>query len=501
MELTAQGSFKLQLAGKTHVLDANPICLSYLITVWYFLPVQVLRLVGAPHGAIASGQSAGLNFVFSPVEAKEYSISLPIKLGNGIKDALTVMGKGFHPLSAAAQSALADPSAATVSVPAGTAGDSSSPMLRTLWQSQVQQNADKATWPGFSAASSQQAQQQQLLVLSHGVLSFGPVSIKRHSKRIVALTAGPQHGAEFEWDLGMLGCDGCLDGQLDIQPANGKLAPNECCLCKMTFTAGFNPQLFQGAIQCRAVALPQSAAPVQAASLALASLDSVVVHSSQSAAVQPQGSPTAPRAGMRRNSNSAQSMPGMTGNSRQSLQVPSSPGAVAKAAPANAALQSTSGRSALTKQGSAGRDGNSRQNSLHSPSRGKAPTSPLSPSLRQTSVSSQHRTPISSQNRTQVSRSLAGNSPQGHVPAGPAPLRTSPSKVTSRSAATSSSPRAELKAKQSPARISSITNLPARSLSQSPSKAKQEPGVVRQQTLLCSSVLLATVFTLLMGMQ
>ena len=437
--------------------------------------LQVLRLLDLPQGTIPPGQAAGLNFVFHPVEAKEYTVSLPIKLGNGAKEILTVTGKGFHPMSAAVQLPLTETSPA-ISSAAGSAGNDSKAMLRTLWQTQVDKHADKATWPGFSPASSQETQQRQLLVLSHGVVSFGPVSVKRCSKRVVALIAGAQHEVEFEWDLGTLGANGCLDGQLDIQPASGKLAPGECCLCKLTFQAGLNPQLFKGALQCKALSIPNSAA----------SRSSALLHSSQAASMQPHTFPSASKGDEVHSSNPAQSMPSTASASRASPRLLSSPGAASgagtksagKAAPNSPAQTSSAGRAAPPKQASSGQRTLSRASSLSSPTKSKAPTSPLSP------VASQRRASLSSQNRASISQTSPAKSPQGQKPTGPALQQNSPSQGTRRSTTSGMASQAGAKSKQSPARISSITNLPARSTSQSPGKAKQQPGALQHHSHL-----------------
>lgn len=440
----------------------------------FCLILQVLRLEDGQQGTVAPGQSAGLNFLFSPVEAKEYSISLPIKLGNGTKDALTVSGKGFHPLPAVAQSALSDTSV-TASNTAGSAGQGTDPMLRTLWQSQAEHEADKATWPGFSPASSQQAQQQQLCVLSHGVVSFGPVSIKRCSKRVVALTAGPQHGLEYEWDLGMLSANGCLDGQLEVQPASGKLAPGQCCLCKLIFTAGLNPQLFEGAIQCRAVPLPPSEVPAPAAAEPTAVRSPGIALPTRSAGTQPHDPLIGGRAAKRQSSNLAQSVPSMTGSSQRSPRVSGSPGTPPKAALGTSAKQGSPRKPGASKQ-SQQSDISNRRNSIGTPSKSNAPASPMSPGQRQSLSSDQRRSSVPGQNRGSVSGNPAGAGASRQNAAGPAREGKSPSKGAGSAVTNGNAVSANARTKQSPGRISSITNLPARSTSRSPQKAKQDLG-------------------------
>ena len=217
--------------------------------------MQVLKLLDLPKGTIAPDSTEGLNFVFSPLEAREYDITLPIKLGNGAKTALHVIGKGYHPLPAGAES-LSDESALV-------AAESTSRHQKVAWASQIDAAADKATWPGFSAASLVQLP-QQLLSLSHGLVSFGPVSIQGISKRVVALTAGTDFGIDFEWSLELCAWEKrLLDGSLQIEPLNGRLAPNDRCLCRLTFTAGLNPQLFEAAIKCRITPIAEPLSPLQ----------------------------------------------------------------------------------------------------------------------------------------------------------------------------------------------------------------------------------------------
>ncbi|KAL3152962.1 hypothetical protein ABBQ38_011992 [Trebouxia sp. C0009 RCD-2024] len=213
---------------------------------------EVLKLLSPSQGTITPGGVAGLNFIFSPLEARPYTTTLPIKLGNGAKTALHISGTGYHPLAAPVDSS-------------GTRHESSDGEQRVMWEAQTDSAADKATWPGFSAASLVQLP-RQLLSLSHGLVSFGPVSITGVSKRVIALTAGPHFGIEFKWHLDVLGRDKqLLDGFLQIEPCSGQLAADECCLCRLTFTAGLNPQLFEAGIKCHVTPVSEALFPLQPA--------------------------------------------------------------------------------------------------------------------------------------------------------------------------------------------------------------------------------------------
>ena len=215
--------------------------------------LQVLKLLDSPQGTIAPGGTAGLNFIFSPLEARDYSITLPIKLGNGAKSALHIIGAGYNPLAAPGQSS-------------DTSNDSFGSQQRVTWESQILgSTADKASWPGFSTASLVQLP-RQLLSLSHGVVSFGPVSILGVSKQVIALTAGADFGVEFEWRLEALARDKqLLDGCLQVEPMRGQLAPNGCCLCRLTFTAGLHVQLFEAGIKCLVTPVAEAVSPLQPA--------------------------------------------------------------------------------------------------------------------------------------------------------------------------------------------------------------------------------------------
>ena len=219
----------------------------------FLCDLQVLKLLDSPQGTIAPGGTAGLKFIFSPLEARDYNVNLPMKLGDGAKTALHIKGAGYHPLAAPDQSP-------------DTSNDSLDSQQRVTWESQILvSTADKASWPGFSTASLVQLP-RQLLSLSHGVVSFGPVRILGVSKQVVALTAGADFGVEFEWCLELLAHDEqLLDGCLQVEPMRGQLAPKGCCLCRLTFTAGLNPQLFEAGIKCLVTPVAEAVSPLQPA--------------------------------------------------------------------------------------------------------------------------------------------------------------------------------------------------------------------------------------------
>ncbi len=239
--------------------DSEDVSFLLLCIVWtcchgmckHLVCFQILKLLESPQGIIPPGEVAGLNFIFSPLEDRMYNVTLPIKLGNGAKTALHLVGKGYHPL----------PSVADAAGMQQRLGSDST--LRTLWDTQIEAAADKATWLGFSAVCHVQLP-RQLLSLSHGLVSFGPVSVQAVSKRVVAVVAGNDFGVTFEWALDVLGQErGLLDGSLQIEPSSGTLPPNGCCLCRLTFTAGLTSQLFEASIRCHVSPVAEPLSPLQ----------------------------------------------------------------------------------------------------------------------------------------------------------------------------------------------------------------------------------------------
>ena len=368
-------------------------------------------------------------------------MALPVKLGNGAKSAIHLVGKGYHPLPGSVGSLHADSAPGTADSADMQQALNPESTLRMLWNTQIESRADKATWPGFSPASYVQLP-RQLLSLSHGVVSFGPVSIQGVSKRIVALMAGNDFGVEFEWHLDVLAAQqgGLLDGQLQIEPASGKVPPNGCCLCKLTFTAGLKPQLFEAGIKCHISAVAELLSPLQPARLP--SLNS------------PLNSPrTAGTA-----SSQAESTSGVTrAESAQALAGSHSPAQHGHRSPRLA----TSPRKAASRSEQSLAGAPVRQGSLKSPARDKSQTSPSRA--------------IASQNRAPMSRTSSVNSPEGKKAMSP---QKSPPKSSGKTLKAPSPVKAPGKASSSASigRLSSSTASGTKPVAKSPHKMRRESG-------------------------
>ena len=58
---------------------------------------EVVSLTSETSGEIPPGATAALHWVFNPLEAKVYSVDIPVLLGDGSSEVVTLTGRGFHP--------------------------------------------------------------------------------------------------------------------------------------------------------------------------------------------------------------------------------------------------------------------------------------------------------------------------------------------------------------------------------------------------------------------
>ncbi|KAK9812626.1 hypothetical protein WJX72_000839 [[Myrmecia] bisecta] len=191
---------------------------------------EVLTLRSPATGVIPCGGAAQLNILFQPLEAKLYSLEVPVRLGSGETKMIRIAGRGYHPSSPA--------------IPAPTLGE---------------RRRDRALQAGFAAEARLQID-GQLARVSHEVVSFGMLPNQAISRRLVLLTSCALFPINFCWDHGCFRAaaggsadpnanPGVIDGRLSMSPASGQLLPGETCVVKLTFTGGMQAQLFEGEVR------------------------------------------------------------------------------------------------------------------------------------------------------------------------------------------------------------------------------------------------------------
>lgn len=104
---------------------------------------EVLKLKSDPAGEIAPYSVSPLNFQFTPLEAKYYVANIPVLLGDGSVEMVTIQGRGYHPVQP--------------DVPQALPGEG-----ERQW----------ATWQGFSTSPTT-GLSTRLAIISHDTLSLG----------------------------------------------------------------------------------------------------------------------------------------------------------------------------------------------------------------------------------------------------------------------------------------------------------------------------------------
>ena len=104
--------------------------------------------------------------------------------------------------------------------------------------------------------------------LSTHACVFGAVPALSVNRRVVLLRSTAEVDYDFNWDLGAVGGVG-IDGDVAVEPKSGVLPAGGTVFCKVVFTAGAKPQVFDGSVRCELSPVSPSAEEVAAAEAAL----------------------------------------------------------------------------------------------------------------------------------------------------------------------------------------------------------------------------------------
>ncbi|KXZ53757.1 hypothetical protein GPECTOR_6g674 [Gonium pectorale] len=226
---------------------------------------RVLELVGPAVGEIPEGGVAAINWRFSPLEAKEYRVEVPVLLGDGKVEVIELVGRGYAPPPSRPHGAV--PAVPLAETAAGQAGDAGLAADEAAAAAADAAAADRgwATWRGLSASPSA-GMAGRLAMVDHDLVSLGVTPVRGLTRRIVVLTNKSRYPLAFDWDLAALApppgvpgpplpsadllADRPLQGALAITPASGSLEPGERLVCRVALHAGVTPQIWEGEIRC-----------------------------------------------------------------------------------------------------------------------------------------------------------------------------------------------------------------------------------------------------------
>eukprot|EP00798_Chlamydomonas_sp_ICE-L_P020949 gene20949-27801_t len=205
----------------TYSLDLSPLK-RVAANSWNY---EVIQLKSGATGTIPVGGSAPISWLFAPVEPIYYGVDIPVHLGNGQTQMITLQGRGFHP--------------DTPLEPVALAGEG---------------ERDWARWTGFGGEP-KTGLSTRLAIASHDMLSLGTSLFKGVSRRVLVLSNKSVYPLCFNWDLGLFQSSfspsNAIQAGLSISPSNGTLQPGEQMVCRVTLEAGYTPQLFEAEVSCQ----------------------------------------------------------------------------------------------------------------------------------------------------------------------------------------------------------------------------------------------------------
>ncbi|XP_035460487.2 cilia- and flagella-associated protein 65 isoform X2 [Scophthalmus maximus] len=168
----------------------------------------------SPEGDVPAGQTAMLEWIFSPLEAKKYHMDVPIHIQNGDSTLVRFEGCGFD---------------------APTQG-SSNPFNVSDTKTTKKPCVQRVPFPG------------QVAFLSDVSISLGDVPVCSRSSRILFLTnLSHTDTVHYTWDLPLQSNQQVVQ----IHPEQGSLCPGESGLCVLTFTPTDYPTVYQLELICQ----------------------------------------------------------------------------------------------------------------------------------------------------------------------------------------------------------------------------------------------------------
>ncbi|KAE8299504.1 Cilia- and flagella-associated protein 65 [Larimichthys crocea] len=169
-----------------------------------------------PEGEVLPGETARVEWIFSPLEAKMYHMDIPIHVQDGDSTLVRFEGRGLY---------------------SPTVG-SKNPFTSRDTRETPEPCVQRLPFPG------------QLVFLSEDNVSLGNIPVCSRFSRIVFLTnVSHTDTVHYSWDL----LKQSNQQVLQIYPEQGSLCPGESALCVLTFTSTDYPTCYQLDVICQAI--------------------------------------------------------------------------------------------------------------------------------------------------------------------------------------------------------------------------------------------------------
>lgn len=185
---------------------------------------RVLDVVGGAKGELPPGGVAYVKVRFQPLEARQYTVALPVAVEGGPASVLELECEGYAPGSGGGEGA-----AMPCAPPEGTLAP-----------------VPKARWPCFTPSQSL-LEEAQLARLDSDMASFGDVAAHGTAWRVVTATNLTDAPLRFAWNLDA--ANGAVAAALAVSPATGVLPPRGAVACEVSLVAA-TPEDFEVTAEC-----------------------------------------------------------------------------------------------------------------------------------------------------------------------------------------------------------------------------------------------------------
>jgi P pilus assembly chaperone PapD len=196
-----------------------------------------------PVGVVPAFGTAIVNWVFQPVEAKAYECAVDVHIEGGETSEMTLRGVG------------------TLPAPAGGGAEVVEVVTEVDDEGEVVTvgDADRSAWLGYQPTPTLPPTGD--FQLSTHACVLGTVPALSVNRRVVLLRSTAEVDYDFSWDLCAMGGAG-MDGVLKVEPSKGVVPAGGTVFCKVVFTAGVKPQVFDAGIRCELAPVSPSAEEV-----------------------------------------------------------------------------------------------------------------------------------------------------------------------------------------------------------------------------------------------